>query len=112
MSPMIAMYISMAYFLCVYAYILWNVTSEKRINKHLAVSLYFSSMLLIFLSVCFLWYDTVISGPPIFVYSVSVFYAVLYVYLILKEIAKDKEDEKKEIEELKRDIQELKRQLQ
>ena len=102
MSPMIAMYISMAYFLCVYAYILWNVTSEKRINKHLAVSLYFSSMLLIFLSVCFLWYDTVISGPPIFVYSVSVFYAVLYVYLMretLKEIAINKE-----IKELKRQL--------
>ena len=111
MNATIAIYISMAHLLCVYVYILWNVTSEKGINIPLAVSLYFSSMLLIFVSVCFLWSDTLFSGPLIFVYGVSLFYAVLFLYLILKEIAKKKEAEKEEIEELKREIEELKQYL-
>ena len=59
-------------------------------------------MILIFVSAYFLWYDTVSSGPPIFIYGVIVFYAVLYVYVMretLKEIAINKE-----IEELKRQL--------
>lgn len=104
-------YLSMAYLFCVYVYILWNVTSEKAINIPLAVSLYFSSVLLIFVSVWFLQYNTEVSESLIIVHGVYAFYAVLLLYLILKEIARKKETEKKEIEELKREIEELKQLL-
>lgn len=111
MNSTIPIYISMAHFLCVYIYILWNVTSEKGVNISFAVSLYFSSVLLTFVSVWFTRYDIEINGPLIFVQGVIMFYGVLFLYLTLKEIDKKKEIEKEEIEELKRQIEELKQYL-
>ena len=111
MNFTIAIYISMAHLLCVYIYILWNVTSEKSINIPFAVTLYASSALLIFVSVWFTRYDIEINGPLIFVQGIIMSYGVLLLYLTLKEIEKKKEAETEEIEELKRQIEELKQYL-